>query len=126
MRLILSHPALAARSCHDCQQYVYDHAASVRLSDADGQPIPRPSGTFAPCRYGPSRCAKGSPDAGRDLSAKNRRAWLHYRECRAVGAFPDDPLVRRNAALIEQLELARSEETLRVLHELLARLAAVE
>jgi hypothetical protein len=25
---------------------------------------------------------------------------LHYQECRAVGQFPDDAIVRRNAAII--------------------------
>ena len=30
--------------------------------------------------------------------------YQHYRECRAVGQFPDDPLVRRNAAEIQDVE----------------------
>ncbi len=69
-----------------------------------GQPMPRPKGTFPPCGYGPTRCPKGSPTAGRELTPENQLAYLHYLECRAVGVFPDDPVVRRNAALIRSVE----------------------
>lgn len=31
-------------------------------------------------------------------------AYVHYLECRATGTFPDDPLVRRNAAAIRAVE----------------------
>jgi hypothetical protein len=37
-------------------------------------------------------------------------AYLHYLECKAVGQFPDDPIVRRTAricAAIERTEEAR-------------------
>lgn len=40
----------------------------------------------------------------RALSAKNRRAYRHYRMCRAVGRFPPDAVVERNAALIRGVE----------------------
>ena len=40
----------------------------------------------------------------RSLSPENEQVWEHYRECRAVGQFPDDPLVRRHAALIRETE----------------------
>jgi hypothetical protein len=32
------------------------------------------------------------------------RAYDHYRKCRAVGVFPDDPIVRRNAAVVRAVE----------------------
>ena len=35
-----------------------------------------------------------------ELSPENRRAWEHYLECRAVESWPEDPIVRRNAAII--------------------------
>jgi hypothetical protein len=38
------------------------------------------------------------------LSAANLLAYEHYRTCRAVGAFPDDPIVRQNALLIRDVE----------------------
>ena len=31
------------------------------------------------------------------------QAYIHYLECKAVGNFPDDPIVRRNARLIQQV-----------------------
>jgi len=32
------------------------------------------------------------------------QCYRHYRECKAVGSFPDDPVVRRNAAAIRDVE----------------------
>jgi hypothetical protein len=40
-----------------------------------------------------------TPQFAVELSPRNRRAWQHYEQCRAVGQFPDDPIVRRNAAI---------------------------
>ena len=91
-----THPEVAGRDCHDCLRHVYDHSRGERLT-RHSQPIPRPPGTFAPCHYG--RCAKGSPNNG-GLSQKNKRAWLHFLECDAVGRFSEDAIVKRNAALI--------------------------
>ena len=118
MGLILSHPAVATRDCSDCQRHIYDHASGQRLSDRHGQPIARPAGTFAPCHYGSNDfepCAKGSPEAGRDLSIRNQQAYLHYLECRAVGLFPDDAIVRRNAALIQHAERIHADERMQAL-----------
>ena len=39
-----------------------------------------------------------------ELSEQNWDAWGHYRECRAVGSFPADPIVRRLAAVCRQVE----------------------
>ena len=38
-----------------------------------------------------------------ELSERNRKAYQHWQECRAVGKFPDDPIVRRNAAIFQRL-----------------------
>ena len=71
-----------------------------------GKPVPRPRGAPLPC----STCPKippgtdPHPDNAVELGERELAAWEHYRECRAVGAFPDDPLVRRNAAIIRQVE----------------------
>lgn len=44
--------------------------------------------------------SKFRPSAVR-LSDKNRQAYWHYRQCKAIGQFPaDDAIVRRNAAII--------------------------
>jgi hypothetical protein len=53
------------------------------------------------------------------LSDINRDAYRHYRECRATGNFPDDPIVRRNAALIrEQEDQASHHDAVRLLTHL--------
>ena len=38
------------------------------------------------------------------LSAENRQCYRHYLECKAVGDFPKDWTVRRNAAIIRRIE----------------------
>ena len=38
------------------------------------------------------------------MSPWNELAYTHYLECKAVGSFPDDPIVRRNASLIRSVE----------------------
>jgi len=101
--LILAHPEVAGRDCGDCQKFVYDEKTGQR-SVRGGLPILRPKSTKPPCGYGPDRCAKGNPTAGRDLSLHNWQAWQHYLECRATGNFPDDRIVARNARIISSVE----------------------
>jgi len=108
--LLLRHPQVAWRDCGDCQQHIYDHESGKRNEDRNGLPIVRPKGTFAPCRYGKDRCAKGTPENSRELSPKNQQAWDRYQEWKATGQFPDDPIVRRNAGLIRQIEDAYNQE----------------
>jgi len=110
--LSIAHPEIASRSCEDCLKHIYNHETGKRQLDPKGNPIPRPAGGKAPCQAtaGAPRevreriCAKIAPDAGVELSEKNRAAYEHYQECKAVGVFPDDPIVRRNARIIRELE----------------------
>ncbi len=51
------------------------------------------------------------------LSDKNWRAYQYYLECRAVGQFPDDAIVRRNARIIRAIQ---DEADNRPLYNLLA------
>lgn len=121
MRLLAFHPMVAARSCDDCRAYLYDDGPQ-----GFGRRVDRPKGSgrwqkrlplqLTPC----STCPK-VPDESResqtltcdqkraigqasDLSPKNRKALEHYRRCRAVGRFPVDPIVERNAAIIREIE----------------------
>jgi hypothetical protein len=71
-----------------------------------GKRRPRPKGMLTPCW----KCPKIPRDAparerryAEELSLRNQQALRHYRECAAVGSFPDDPIVRRNAALIREV-----------------------
>jgi hypothetical protein len=106
VRLLLTAPAVAWRSCEHCQRYVYDEASGRPYENPprSGRLVVRPNGTHPPCRIAGVGCPKGTPENQRALSAANRAAWRHYRECRATGLFPDDPLVRRNAAIIRDVE----------------------
>lgn len=106
------HPDVAARSCGDCRRFQYADEpgkfAPKPLTRA-GLPVLRPKGAPTPCSW----CAKQppdvpdwerTPDTAVELSPANWRAYMHYLECKAVGQFPDDPIVRRNAALFAQAE----------------------
>lgn len=113
MRLLILHPQVATRSCEDCQQHVYDEKTG-RRQEHRGEPVKRPKGTFPPCGYGPDKCPKGNPKAGRELTLKNWLAWEHFQECNATGQFPDDEIARTNARLIRGVldEIERNEQQL--------------
>lgn len=59
---------------------------------------------LAPCRDPNRGCPKGTPENQRTLWPENELCYEHYRECRAVGRFPNDSVVRRNAAIIMEVE----------------------
>lgn len=86
--------------------HVYDHESGVReeFPAGSGRPVLRPAGMSPPCESGPGVCAKVSPNAGVELNDRNQETYRHYLECRAVGNFPDDPVVREHAAIIRSVE----------------------
>lgn len=113
--LLLAHPEVSGRSCADCRQWCYQDSAE-RLSGkkmllANGQPMPRVVADSMPCRICP-KIPRSSVPAGQqpgphhavELTPQNLQAYWHYLECKAVGCFPADPIVRRNAALIRLVE----------------------
>lgn len=109
MRLALFHPDWAARSCDDCKKYIYNDDGTVTTKTGpDGRtklPVLRPEGTVTPCWQCPKIPEGVLPKSENaiELNAKNRTAFRHYKECRAVGRFPDDPIVLRNAAVIREI-----------------------
>ena len=69
-------------------------------------------GTVPPC----NTCPKIPPDAPAkswmfavDLTPQNLEVYWHYKECRAVGRFPRDPLVSLHAATIRAVEDQQEE-----------------
>jgi hypothetical protein len=86
--------------------YVYDEISGRPYENPprSGRLVVRPQRAAPPCRIPGVGCPKGTPETPRGLNTANQAAWQFDRECRAVGHFPDDPLVRRNAALIRQVE----------------------
>lgn len=122
MRLILLHPEVASRSCEDCQRYAFDdwpgRFAAKPMTMASGRIVLRATGSKPPCRACPKQPAsvpeaERSPATAAELSPRNAEAYRHYRECRAVGDFPADPIVRRNAAIIRDAE-DESDDTFKV------------
>ena len=103
VRLLKLHPEVAYRDCEDCKQWVYNEETGQR-DEKGGKPVPRYSGIKPPCGYSSQGCAKGTPENSVGLTEQNTMAYQFIRECRAVGRFPDDAIVRHNAALIEEVE----------------------
>lgn len=101
------HPMIAQRSCQHCQAFVYNEETGLvrnRPKPFDDQPLPRAANNPPPCRAAGLSCAKGTPEASREWSRKNRLAYLHYLGCCATGDWPDDGIVRRNAAILRRVE----------------------
>jgi len=126
--LAITHPTVAFRDCGDCLRYQYDERTGKRETNRDGTPKKRVG--KPPCKYvvdtrtNETRCPKGTPEDDCSLTDQNLQAWLHYQECRAVGQFPDDPIVRQNARIIQsvedQLDRSHKEQLIKTL-ELIAR-----
>lgn len=128
--LVLQHPEIAAIDCGHCQEYFYDFDPK---SKQFGKPRRKHNGTDdlrkrdwscpAPCRT-PLGCPNGTPEQPKRLTATNEQAYRHYLECRAVGQFPDDPIVRRNAAIIRDAEDAVNQMEEREFRRVLVQLSA--
>lgn len=108
------------RSCDDCRKFIYDEAGEKRTNRRTGLPLVNATGS-TPCAECPKIPARVVDDDGKvipntpananklrphavELTPRLIQAWLHYRECRAVGSFPDDPIVRANAAEFRRAE----------------------
>ena len=109
VRLLLFHPEWS-RSCDGCEKWLFDDSGPAPTGQRIkrfGLPVSRPKGTVTPC----IRCPKIPEDAPAksrrfaiEMTMRSRQAYLHYLECRAVGVWPNDPIVRRNARIIRLIE----------------------
>ena len=66
----------------------------------------RPPGQPTPCHKCP-KIPEGeppSPESALELTPQLRKVYAHYRRCKAVGRFPDDPLVDEHAAIVAEVE----------------------
>lgn len=106
--LQLLHPEIYYRDCEDCQCYIYNENTGERETFKN-QPIPRPKNTPPPCRTYKG-CKKGTPENQNTLNEKNRKALRHYQECKATYSFPEDVIVRQNAAIIRKMEDSAKEQ----------------
>lgn len=105
MKLIVFHPEVAFRDCADCLIHQYHEEGKFA-----GRPVlrgerkqQRHHGCPPPCRTREG-CHKGAAENPIELTDANYRCWVNYRECRAVGSFPDDPIVRATARIIGEIE----------------------
>lgn len=98
VKLRYTYPHLEVVSCADCKKFVYSPLEG-RFAPNEGPPWLRPEGDSLLCETREG-CPKGTPDRQRVLSPKNDMALKFDLECRAVGQWPDDPIVRRNAKII--------------------------
>jgi len=119
------HPAVATRDCADCLVHLYDETTGEVVMGRDKvAPRKRDRSCPAPCRKDPLKgCPKGTAENPISLTPQNERAVIHYRECAAVGTFPDDPIVRRNAAIIRSIEQAVERSRQSELSEIITLLA---
>ena len=99
MKLVLLHPTLAFRDCGHCKQWQYNEQTG-EVEQWRGEPLKRVGNP--PCLT-TTGCPKGSPNAGRELSDANWLAFAHYKQCKAVGIFPDDEIVARNAVALQDI-----------------------
>jgi hypothetical protein len=102
---MLLHPQLP--SCEDCKRWMYD-LKTGRRDERDGRPIPRPANVGTPCRNCPKipQGAPPKPESATELTPENLVCVMHYGECKAVGRWPDDGRVARNADLLSGVEKA--------------------
>jgi hypothetical protein len=99
-------PEIAKIDCDDCFLHVYD-LEKGKPELWRGQPAKR-RGVPPPCKQ---KCPKRGPDEFSTLLPINEECVQHYMECTATGSFPDDPLVKRHAAILRNIE--REVEKLR-------------
>ncbi|QDT94359.1 hypothetical protein [Gimesia algae] len=103
------HPEVAFRSCEHCLKYIYSEDTG-ELQTFRGEPVERV--LPAPCHNPkhPKGCPKGTPENPKTLSLKNQKAYQHWRECKATGNFPDDDIVRHNAAILQDMADSAAEQ----------------
>jgi hypothetical protein len=111
VQLILANPEIANMSCEWCEKY--DHRVHKKEQDTSargqvlrercvekaGKLIPAP-----PCHICP-KIPKNKPKHkafAYDLSPKLQKTLKFYRECKATGYFPDDPIVKWAAGIISE------------------------
>lgn len=100
LELELTNPRLARRSCEECKRLWFSETTGLVILRNGGEPLERFGPTMCETAEG---CAKGTPDNPKSLNKTNRWAWAHFRSCDAIGVFPDDSIVKRNAAIIRRV-----------------------
>lgn len=103
-------PQMVTRTCARCVLFMYDDTPGEMGPPTmleSGKQMARPEGCDPPCH----QCPKVPYDAPArtrehaiDPPEASYEAVRFYQRCRAVGRFPEDEIVERNAGLIEPIE----------------------
>jgi hypothetical protein len=108
-------PKLAARSCTTCRQWIYRRDGSVETKW--GKPLERRPLIGLP--LAPTECydcpkiPDGMGKVSNNAIEPSDRHWQAYEfhlRCRAVGRFPVDNIVERNAVIFEEVIRIRDQE----------------
>lgn len=118
VRLAALHPEWQ-RPCSLCERFVFRDDGLIQLSRRTGEPERREPHQPTPCHKCPKvpyalRASGADTRACRAAAAEptdaNRQTLRFYRECKAVGDFPADPLVRWFAGVIRGAEDAAERD----------------
>lgn len=82
----------------------YLHDKDFKPVKRGGKLVERYRNQPAPCFFGDDKCPKVKPFSGIELTEAHWKTYTHYLECKATGQFPDDAIVKRNAAAIARAE----------------------
>lgn len=100
-------PEYANRDCKLCLKYLFNESWGLpeRQAGTDRM-IRRAPGNLPLCRqiddeHPEGRCPKGTPENPRSLTPQNEQALRYHLTCKALGRWPDDDRVLRNAEIIE-------------------------
>jgi len=122
------YPVVANLDCNYCQKYrhdehgvpQFDHRTGLIEERFCGQPKNHPQGCVCACppqcvrhKNNPQMehpCPKGTPESQNTLTPEMEDCYQFYRECKAVGSFPDDAWVRFIASRIAAVEKSIDEE----------------
>lgn len=103
--MLLNHPEWN-RTCNDCLLYQHnDDTGEIVMLGTERMRRPQNLGVSVPC-FHCAKIPKKAPkhwDHAIELTDQNWQAYTHWKQCRAVNQFPDDPIVRRNAAIISDV-----------------------
>jgi len=117
--LLLLHPKVAYRSCEECERWQYNEETG-QVEQFRGADLKRIGKTACRTHKG---CPVGTPENQQRLTEQNQAAYEHYTECKATGRFPDDPIVKRNAATITRIENAIEKSQMDSVRALMIRAA---
>lgn len=102
--LLKGSPHVACLDCRDCKKWLHDE--DWKPLQRHGKRVPRGS-TPTPCDDPNQQdCPKGHYDNPKTLSERNLMAYQYIKEGEAVGwrGVPVDSVVRRNAAIVREIE----------------------